>query len=654
MSADRRLTPEEARSIVLRALRSLKRRVQAPFERGTTTVTTDGQWPDEYPRPPARLKAAVSRADEPALGFKPKSEVAAVRQFTARIVARYVSVDFGAFLEVARARPQFEGHAQPRLPSVSGLYFRPDSLRQQADLARQYGIDAFAFDFDIEHGPEQPAVHFHELADAQLLYCLAVKTQDLEPAGSLAAQLQPHFSDSRYLRVDGRAVLLIKLLGDASPVAGQIRQFRDAAARQGLGELLLVARLDDHSLDAAALGVDATLPQAPGSALLAPITALQTLINPAFRGEVLDWRQLAGQRSMAGGTFAVVNAGSDDEPARPGTGCAFAHSSPRGYGEWLCRSIVAAESREAPFNQLVFVDSWNDWRHGAVLEPDARLGYAYLEQTRSALTTASQQLAPARSAIDHRPCAVVHVYYVELFDEIAEALIASGCDWRVIVTTQADRAQAVRSRLDLYGLEAEIEIHENRGRDILPFLRVAYRLLDEGADVVLKLHTKHSPHRTNGAAWRAELIGRLVEPARAMRIVEAFGLDPELGCVAPEGHVLPLAPFWGANEESVRHLCVRMGVAGPDAEDGVFVAGSMFWVRLSSLRPLLDAHLGEWEFGSEGGHIDGTMAHAIERAILLGSQGAGFKMMTAAEACGVSFKHNPVYAFAPGNRPAAK
>lgn len=654
MGVVRRVTLEDSPSTVRRALRSLKRRVRALFSGATTTVADNGKSPGTYPPPPARLKVAVSRADEPALGFQPKSEVVAVRQFTARIVARYVTLDFNAFLEVARARPQFEGHAQPRLPSVSELYFQPDSLRRQADLAGQYGVDAFAFDFDVEKGAEQPAMHFHELADLQLLYCLTVKDQDLERADSLAAQLQPHLSDSRYLRVDGRAVLMVILAGDSGLIARHIRQFRDTAAGRGLGELLLVARHDTCNVDAAALDFDAMLPCAPGPGALTPITGLQSLINPAFRGEVFDWRQMSGQDSIAGDAFALVNAGLDDEPARTGAGRVLAHSSPRGYGEWLCRSIVAAESRQAPFNQLVFVDSWNDWRHGAVLEPDTRLGFAYLEQTRHALKAATQKLAGPRVSAGHRPCAVVHVYYVELFDEIAEALIASRCDWRVIVTTQADRMPAVQARLDFYGIEAEIEIHENRGRDILPFLRVAYRLLDEGADVVLKLHTKHSPHRTNGAAWRAELIGRLVEPARAMRIVEAFGLDPELGCVAPEGHVLPLAPFWGSNEESVRHLCVRMGVAGPDAEGGVFVAGSMFWARLSAMRPLLDAHLGEWEFAPEGGHIDGTMAHAVERALLLAAQGAGFKMITAAQACGVSYEQDPVYAFAPGSRRAAR
>ena len=162
----------------------------------------------------------------------------------------------------------------------------------------------------------------------------------------------------------------------------------------------------------------------------------------------------------------------------------------------------------------------------------------------------------------------------------------------------------------------------------------------------MKLHTKQSVHLADGAAWRAELIGRLVGPDRVRQIREAFETDPALGCVAPEGHVLRLAEFWGANEDTVRHLCVRMGVPEPEPAHDEFVAGSMCWMRLSALRPLLDAHLGEWEFAPEQGHIDGTMAHAVERALALAVKHAGFKTETAAGICGTPFVGGRGYAFA--------
>jgi lipopolysaccharide biosynthesis protein len=69
-------------------------------------------------------------------------------------------------------------------------------------------------------------------------------------------------------------------------------------------------------------------------------------------------------------------------------------------------------------------------------------------------------------------------------------------------------------------------VRANRGRDILPFLHVANRLLDEGEEVVLKLHTKHSPHRRDGARWRANCCERCLAAPRAAEIFEAFRARP--------------------------------------------------------------------------------------------------------------------------------
>ncbi|MCT7233225.1 hypothetical protein M1747_23525, partial [Salmonella enterica subsp. enterica serovar Oranienburg] len=75
-----------------------------------------------------------------------------------------------------------------------------------------------------------------------------------------------------------------------------------------------------------------------------------------------------------------------------------------------------------------------------MLEPDTRLGHAWLEATRQAL-----QPAPA---MDARPCAVVHAWYVDVLEEMLLALRDSGITWRTIVTTAPEREQQVRACLE--------------------------------------------------------------------------------------------------------------------------------------------------------------------------------------------------------------
>jgi lipopolysaccharide biosynthesis protein len=236
---------------------------------------------------------------------------------------------------------------------------------------------------------------------------------------------------------------------------------------------------------------------------------------------------------------------------------------------------------------------------------------------------------------------VVHVWYVDLLEEIVTAIRATGLPFRVVLTVPTEREDAVRHELSRLSFEAELFVSPNRGRDILPFLKVAARLREEGEDVVLKLHTKRSTHRDNGALWRAELLERLVAPLRATAIASAFRAQPELGVVAAEGHVQPLASFMGANAGNLAYLCSLAGVAQPSGPSARFVAGSMFWCRLSALTPLIDAPLTESEFAHEAAQVDGTMAHAIERAVSLSASSLGFRTATAASIVGDPERDGP-------------
>ena len=103
--------------------------------------------------------------------------------------------------------------------------------------------------------------------------------------------------------------------------------------------------------------------------------------------------------------------------------------------------------------------------------------------------------------------------------------------------------------------------------------------------------------------------------------------------VAPDGHLLSLTSFEGANRSNLAHAYTRMGIPEP-LPASEFVSGSMFWTRLDALGPLLDAHFDEWEFEPESGQIDGTFAHTIERVFALSAQACGLRVITAASACG--------------------
>ncbi|WP_401744447.1 glycoside hydrolase family 99-like domain-containing protein [Stenotrophomonas geniculata] len=606
------------------------------------------------------------RADEQAIGHVPWREATLPSPLPATLVAFYLpqfhtfpendawwGKGFTEWRNVTRALPQFEGHIQPRLPADLGFYDlrNPQVMRDQARLAAEYGIGAFCFYYYWFSGRTLMEDPLHQwLADdsIDLPFCLCWANENwarrwdgrdediligqqhsAEDDLAFIAHVAPYLRDRRALKVEGRAMLLVyrpHLLPDARATAERWRRWcRD----NGVGEIHLAYVQGFERPDPRDIGFDAGVEFPPNMSNPRSLSAQQWLLNPAFNGDVRDWRELAAEIAARPlpdyPLYPGVNPGWDNEARRSGRGRVYLHASPRGYRDWL-RTTIHERLAPAPASQrMVFINAWNEWAEGAVLEPDARLGHAWLQATRDALVPAP--------ALLRKPAVHLHAWYLETLPDVLSALREAALDWTIVVTTPAHQAEPVRQALVAHGLEGEVVAVDNHGRDILPFLEVAEGLLQTGHDVVLKLHTKRSTHRADGDQWRQELLQRLVQGGRAARIHAAFQADPGLGMVVAEGHLLPVADFVGGNGPALARLQARLGLETP-VDASRFGAGSMGWWRLQALRPLLDAHLHRSAFEDEQGQIDGTLAHAIERVLGACCEHAGLRVTTAAACLG--------------------
>ncbi|WP_434982651.1 glycoside hydrolase family 99-like domain-containing protein [Xanthomonas arboricola] len=615
----------------------------------------------------------AARSDEAAIGHVPYRTAALPETLPATLVAFYLpqfhpipendawwGKGFTEWRNVSRALAQFEGHQQPRLPADLGFYdLRTlQVMREQARLAQEYGLGAFCFYFYWFAGKtllEMPIAQRHEDTSITLPFCLCWANEKwarrwdgrgddilIDQAHSadddlaFIAHIATYLRNPTYLRVDGRPLLLVyrpHLLPDPAQTAARWRKW---CRENGVGEIHLAYVQGFERPDPRDIGFDAAVEFPPNMSTPASVTARQRLLNPEFNGEVLDWRELARdmeQRPLREYTlYPGVNPGWDNEPRRSGKGRIYLHASPRRYRDWLSRTLRHRLASAPPAHRMVFINAWNEWAEGAVLEPDARLGHAWLEATRQALTRAPDVVTESRSP---SACVVLHAWYLDVLNEMLDAIAECGTPLRIIVTTDLTKVIEVNQCIQQRGIQAEVEGFENRGRDILPFLHVANRLLDEGVQLVLKLHTKKSTHRDDGNAWRNEMLAALLMPQRVDAIVDAFSTDPLIGLMAPDGHLLPVTDFIGGNADALDYLAVRTGTDAPDATS-LFASGSMFWARLEALRPLLDAHLHPSEFESEQGQIDGTLAHAIERFVGLAVTSSGHRVTTIEQTLGIT------------------
>ena len=189
-----------------------------------------------------------------------------------------------------------------------------------------------------------------------------------------------------------------------------------------------------------------------------------------------------------------------------------------------------------------------------------------------------------------------------------------------------------------YGIAKEVVHHSdgevvivplpNRGRDILPFLKIAKALKGLGYNNILKLHTKKSPHRKDGDFWSSSMIDNLL-PSKSM-VTKIISLleDEKTGIIGPRGEYLQLSVNFEANGVHLTQILnriypkdVQFQILQKNRHEHGFFAGSMFWVKCAALSPLIDSPFtSSAYYEREAGQIDGTFAHAMERAFSLVSE----------------------------------
>jgi lipopolysaccharide biosynthesis protein len=234
-----------------------------------------------------------------------------------------------------------------------------------------------------------------------------------------------------------------------------------------------------------------------------------------------------------------------------------------------------------------------------------------------------------------RIAVVVHAYFTDLLPQLIDSLRTIPVPFDLVVTN----ASGGPLPLDLSALDRVVNSVvldvPNQGRDILPLIEVVNADLLEPYELVLKVHTKKSAWREShetlggdGAAWRDSFLTDLVGTEEQVRVIlSAFAADPTLGLVTANDSILG-SDYWGGDEENTAALLRRIELdLVPDALR--FAAGSMYWIRGFVLQGLRSLDLVAEDFEEEAGQVDGTTAHAVERAIGILTREAGYRLAEA-------------------------
>ena len=346
---------------------------------------------------------------------------------------KYWGKGFTEWTNVAKAKPLFKGHYQPRIPADLGFYdLRLSQVRkEQAELAKEAGIEGFCYwHYWFGNGKEVLQMPFDEVVksgEPDFPFCLGWALHDWttktwEKGSSLAKdtmifkqefpgveddikhfyRLLNAFKDKRYIKVDGK--LLFSIL--VPRVMPEPKRFMDLwnqlAKENGLPGFHFVAIIDSmptitkdsikninkaveaNVSEVKALGFDAVGTTDQKYAELKTGGKLRKVcfaaIRKLFPGALLDKFDYSeiidnfySPSDRRDDVYPQLLAGWDRSPRSGRKAIVYYNDTPENFEKAAKKAVECVENK-TPEHRIIFLNSWNEWGEGAYMEPDLRYG----------------------------------------------------------------------------------------------------------------------------------------------------------------------------------------------------------------------------------------------------------------------------------------
>lgn len=343
---------------------------------------------------------------------------------------------FTEWTNVAQAKPLFKGHKQPRVPADLGFYDLrlPEVRYAQAEMAKTYGIDAFAFyHYWFGNGKQLLERPFQEiLRDGEYTFPFMLHwangpwykkmwqaegkgdqllIEQLYPGEKDAVEhfyaLLPAFRDKRYIRVDGKIPFTIDQPrpAESNEIGNMMKIWRELAVREGIDDFMFIAH-SAHREEVDALnqgGADALLGkdglyQGTYDAMIDSQYRKVMYTDLSAKGKYVLRKKLGlpnvykyedaikvafGEYDRDFRVFPEVFPRFDHSPRSKGKEIVYVDDSPILFKKYLLKAFEMVKEKPSD-RQLVFIRAWNEWGEGNYLEPDIDSGLGYLEAIKDA------------------------------------------------------------------------------------------------------------------------------------------------------------------------------------------------------------------------------------------------------------------------------
>ena len=330
---------------------------------------------------------------------------------------------FTEWTNVAKAKPLFRNHWQPRLPADLGFYDLrvPEARQAQAELAKQYGIHGFMYWhywFGGKRIIERPFKEVVNNGKPDFPFCLAWANQTwkgtwhgLSNKEILIEQTYPGeedhvahfyenleaFCDARYIEVYGKKLFFVFRPMDIPGSNEFVECWQNLAIKEGLKGFHFVGMHMPTDWNAKEFGYDAFVQNWAALESLNQKKTKSNIINrnlPKFFGvekelpEVISYKGFTDQilnKSVSEKEYPLICVDWDNTPRSGTDGWLFSDFSLELFEE-ICYKAFECTNNKPAEEKMVLIKSWNEWAEGNYMEPDRRYGHGYLETFQNALT----------------------------------------------------------------------------------------------------------------------------------------------------------------------------------------------------------------------------------------------------------------------------
>ena len=358
---------------------------------------------------------------------------------------------FTEWTNVAKAKPLFRGHYQPRIPADLGFYdLRLQEVREaQAAMARDAGIEGFCYyHYWFGNGRQLLERPFNEVLNSgkpDYPFCLCWANHDWtnktwKKGSSLKTDstimkmeysidddirhfkhLLPAFRDKRYITVDGKPLFGIWAPYSIPDLRGFIQRWRGLALDNGLPGLHLVGytanatgrsirgnRLSLWATDKAAEHYQALLDQGLDAVISSGLSRGQAMCQGRMKmlayflskHTILPINNRTDYKKTMENYYVEEDRWENVYPTlmpqwdrTPRAGIKtnpLTNSTPEKFEKTIDTALSLIKDKQ-PEHQILFLKSWNEWGEGNYVEPDLKFGHGYLDAIRNAINKARKE-----------------------------------------------------------------------------------------------------------------------------------------------------------------------------------------------------------------------------------------------------------------------